>query len=110
MALLCAAFMISRDARPCSDTALVTSSAILRISPVLWTIDDIQSRPAIARFADYLVINPLYSLLGGWTDLVVRGNIPDTAIWLWAAGWAVAAVVIGGLFFMSREREFVVRL
>lgn len=82
----------------------------LYLSPVLWTIDDIQSRAAIARFADYLVLNPLYSMLGGWTDLIVRGDIPDTTIWLWAAGWAVAAVVIGGLFFMSREREFVVRL
>ncbi len=27
-----------------------------------------------------------------------------------AAGWAVVALVIGGLFFISREREFAVRL
>ena len=32
--MLCAAFMMSRDARPCSPTAFVTSCAIFRIWPV----------------------------------------------------------------------------
>jgi hypothetical protein len=31
-------------------------------------------------------------------------------MWLGAAFWAVLAFVVGSLFFMSREREFVVRL
>jgi uncharacterized membrane protein len=31
-------------------------------------------------------------------------------MWISAAVWAIAAVVIGFLYFISREREFAVRL
>lgn len=77
----------------------------LYLSPVLWFAED-----APAKFKSFIQFNPLYSLIGGWTDLLVRGNIPDVKMWIAAAAWAVAAALIGALFFMSREREFVVRL
>lgn len=77
----------------------------LYLSPVLWFAED-----APERFRRFIVYNPLYSLIGGWTDLLVRGNIPEPKMWVGAALWAVAAAVVGALFFMSREREFVVRL
>jgi len=31
-------------------------------------------------------------------------------MWLTAAAWALGAAVVGFLFFISREREFAVRL
>jgi ABC-type polysaccharide/polyol phosphate export permease len=77
----------------------------LYLSPVLWFAEQ-----APAKFKGFIQYNPLYSLLGGWTDLLVRGDMPDHKMWLGAAFWALAAFVIGSLFFMSREREFVVRL
>jgi teichoic acid transport system permease protein len=77
----------------------------LYLSPVLWFPED-----APARYVDLMIINPLYSLLGGWTDLLVRGDIPALSLWIGGALWSLAAVVVGSLFFMSREREFVVRL
>lgn len=77
----------------------------LYLSPVLWFAED-----APERFQVFIQFNPLFSLLGGWTDLLVRGTIPETEIWIGAMVWALAAALIGGLFFMSREREFVVRL
>jgi teichoic acid transport system permease protein len=77
----------------------------LYLSPVLWFAED-----APKRFQAFIQFNPLYSLLGGWADLLVRGSIPEPKIWLGALAWAVAAALVGGLFFMSREREFVVRL
>lgn len=77
----------------------------LYLSPVLWFPED---APGWAK--SYMIFNPLYSMLGGWTDLLVRGQIPDTALWVGGAVWAVVAVIIGSLFFMSREREFAVRL
>jgi teichoic acid transport system permease protein len=77
----------------------------LYLSPVLWFAED-----APERFRRFIAYNPLYSLIGGWTDLLVRGNIPEPKMWVGAALWAVAAAVVGALFFMSREREFVVRL
>jgi hypothetical protein len=47
-AVLCAAFMMSREARPCSPTALVTSCAMFRMRPVPWAMVDI----AVACSAD----------------------------------------------------------
>jgi teichoic acid transport system permease protein len=77
----------------------------LYLSPVLWFIED-----APDRFEDLMIINPLYSLLGGWSDLLVRGEIPPLSLWIAAAAWSLAAFIAGSLLFMSREREFVVRL
>jgi len=77
----------------------------LYMSPVLWFAE--QAPPKFKGFIQY---NPLYSLLGGWTDLLVKGHIPNHKLWLGAGFWAILAFVVGSLFFMSREREFVVRL
>ncbi|GAA3105256.1 ABC-type polysaccharide/polyol phosphate export permease [Kribbella aluminosa] len=77
----------------------------LYMSPVLWFIE--QAPPKFKGFIQY---NPLYPLLGGWTDLLVKGHIPPMQLWLAGAFWAVLAFVVGSLFFMSRERDFVVRL
>ncbi|MFG1906630.1 ABC transporter permease [Kribbella sp. NPDC048928] len=77
----------------------------LYMSPVLWFAE--QAPPKFKGFIQY---NPLYSLLGGWTDLLVKGHIPVAKMWLGAGFWALLAFVVGTLFFMSREREFVVRL
>jgi teichoic acid transport system permease protein len=77
----------------------------LYMSPVLWYAED-----PPGSFDQYMNINPLFSTLGGWGDLMARGHIPDLEIWVAAALWAVGALLVGSLFFMSREREFVVRL
>jgi ABC-type polysaccharide/polyol phosphate export permease len=77
----------------------------LYMSPVLWFAEQ-----APAKFKGFIQYNPLYSLIGGWTDLLVRGDIPNLEMWLGAGFFSIAAFVIGALFFMSREREFVVRL
>jgi ABC-type polysaccharide/polyol phosphate export permease len=77
----------------------------LYLSPVLWFAED-----APAKFKGFIQYNPLYSLIGGWTDLLVRGHLPNHWMWMGAICWAGVAFVVGSLFFMSREREFVVRL
>ena len=77
----------------------------LYMSPVLWFAEQ-----APAKFRGFIQYNPLYSLIGGWTDLLVRGDIPNMKMWFAALFFAVVAFVVGALFFMSREREFVVRL
>lgn len=77
----------------------------LYLSPVLWYADQ-----APAKFKGFIQYNPLYSLIGGWTDLLVRGDVPELKMWIGAVLWAVVAGVVGSLFFMSREREFAVRL
>ncbi len=81
----------------------------LYLSPVLWFADQARQHygETGARFA---AINPLYSIIGGWSDLLVRGDVPPLSTWLFAAAWGVFALVVGFLYFISREREFAVRI
>jgi teichoic acid transport system permease protein len=77
----------------------------LYLSPVLWFAEDVKHglRP-------FMAFNPLFSMLGGWTDLLVQGRIPAPGVWITSFCWAMASIVVGTLFFISREREFAVRL
>ena len=77
----------------------------LYLSPILWYVEEVP-----ARLAPIIYFNPLVYLLGGWTDLLVRSQIPEPRIWIGAAAWAIASALIGSLYFMSRERDFAVRL
>jgi teichoic acid transport system permease protein len=78
------------------------------LSPVLWLPEMIERMP---RWILTLIqINPLYSMLGGYAELIQEGTIPPLYMWLTALAWAVGAVAIGFLYFISREREFAVRL
>lgn len=77
----------------------------LYLSPVIWFAEDVP-----ARLAPFMAFNPLWSMLGGWTDLLVEGTVPPPGMWLSAVAWALVSFVLGSLFFISREREFAVRL
>ncbi|WP_226344393.1 ABC transporter permease [Agilicoccus flavus] len=79
----------------------------LYTSPVLWTIDALRGH----RFAEILApFNPLYALIGGYGEALQRGVFPSLSVWLIAAAWAFGAALVGFGFFMSRERDFAVRL
>lgn len=77
----------------------------LYLSPVLWYADE------VPHGYDFLLyVNPLGSMLTAWSQALNAGMTPD-ARWLLAGlAWALGALVAGGLFFVSREREFAVRL
>ena len=77
----------------------------LYASPVLWLIDSIG-----ARFRSLATINPLYSLLGGYSEALTEGHVPALSVWITAASWSVASLAIGSFYFMSRERDFAVRI
>jgi teichoic acid transport system permease protein len=81
----------------------------LYASPILWSIEDVP--PRFLKYIDIIsVLNPLHSLLGGFLEALTRGDVPHFSTWLTAAAWAFGAFAVGSLFFMSREREFAVRL
>jgi ABC-type polysaccharide/polyol phosphate export permease len=77
----------------------------LYASPVLYYADEVPE-----RFKPILAVNPMYPLLGSLSDAVNRGENPSAAFLVWGFAWAVGIFVIGALFFVSREREFAVRL
>ncbi|WP_129665221.1 ABC transporter permease [Phytoactinopolyspora endophytica] len=83
----------------------------LYMSPILWTPDEPLGTLRELGIHEWVMhINPLYSILGGWSSLLINGEIPEGAWWVAGASWSLVAFVAGALFFMSREREFAVRL
>jgi teichoic acid transport system permease protein len=62
------------------------------------------------KFKPVLYLNPLYPLLTSLGDAVNLGREPPPGLLLAGLAWAVGAFLAGGLFFLSREREFAVRL
>ncbi len=76
-------------------------------SPVLWMVDQLPANSVIKRLAP---LNPLYSIIGGYGQALQEGVMPGWDIWIPAVLWAVVSLVIGFGFFMSRERDFAVRI
>jgi teichoic acid transport system permease protein len=74
-------------------------------SPVLYFAEDM---PEKYRFL--LDVNPLGQLLAAWSDVINLGGSPTAHQLLVGSAWAFGLLIAGFLFFVSREREFAVRL
>lgn len=77
----------------------------LYVSPVLYFAKDVPE-----RYKFLLDVNPLGQLLTAWSDVLHAGHAPTVKSLAIASAWAFGTFVVGALFFMSREREFAVRL
>ena len=78
----------------------------LFVSPVLYYADEM---PQKYRFL--LDVNPLGQLLAAWSDVINLGQRADgDRAGSSARAWAFGLLLVGFLFFVSREREFAVRL
>jgi teichoic acid transport system permease protein len=78
---------------------------LLFASPILYYASEVPDnlKPVVA-------LNPLFPMLGALSDTVNQGQSPSPGFLLASLAWAVGAFVVGALFFVSREREFAVRL
>ena len=74
-------------------------------SPVLYYADEVPN-----GLHWILYVNPLGGLLTAWSDVLIFGANPEPWAIGMAAVWAFGIFLAGGLFFISREREFAVRL
>jgi len=77
----------------------------LYASPILYYADEIPN-----RYEFLLYLNPMTPLLGAWSDILDKGIAPDPGDLALGAAWGLALFILGALFFISREREFAVRL
>jgi teichoic acid transport system permease protein len=77
----------------------------LYISPVLYFADDMPH-----GYKWLLDANPLGQILAAWSQVLDLGQAPGWHSLAVASAWAFGLFIIGGLFFVSREREFAVRL
>jgi ABC-type polysaccharide/polyol phosphate export permease len=82
---------------------------VLRIwlyaSPVLYYAEEVPE-----RYKWLLEVNPIGALLTAWSDVLTLGRAPAAGDLLLGLAWGVVLFIGGALFFMSREREFAVRL
>ncbi len=78
---------------------------LLYLSPILYEASAL--KPELLAIE---VVNPLFPLLDSWSRAIVHGEAPNTSSMLAALAWAVGILLIGTYFFLSREREFAVRL
>jgi teichoic acid transport system permease protein len=77
----------------------------LYVSPVLYYADEVPQ-----RYQWLLDVNPVGGLLTAWSDVLGAGRAPQLESMLLGLAWGVGLFGAAGLFFLSREREFAVRL
>jgi teichoic acid transport system permease protein len=75
------------------------------VSPVLWAAKDVPD-----GYHWLLVVNPAAPLLDAWNQVLQFGRPPTVHELALGVGYSVVFLVVGCVFFMSREREFAVRL
>jgi len=75
------------------------------VSPILYYAHEVPD-----RYQFLLDVNPMAALLTAWSAAVTEGNSPAAGDLALGAAWALVIFVAGWLFFVSREREFAVRL
>jgi teichoic acid transport system permease protein len=77
----------------------------LYASPVLYAADDVPDRlQAVLR------ANPLSAFISPMHDILSNKQWPSVYWMLAAAAWAVGSFVLGGWVFISKERDFAIRL
>jgi teichoic acid transport system permease protein len=57
-----------------------------------------------------LKVNPIGMLLTAWSDVLDKGIAPPPHVLAIGIIWSVVAFMVGSIFFISREREFAVRI
>lgn len=83
------------------------------MSPVLWQVGDHVRATAAdldTVFTLLKIFNPLFSIIGTWSDAMVRGTFAGWGMLGIAAAWAFGGFALGSYVLLSREREFAVRL
>ena len=77
----------------------------LYASPVLWLPEMLHG-----WHRAFLYVNPLGPALAANSSIWIEGKSPTTSELIGCLVWAVIALVFGGYFFTSRERDFAVRI
>jgi teichoic acid transport system permease protein len=77
----------------------------LYITPILYYYSEVPD-----RYQWIVKANPIGLLFVAWSDVVTEGKSPPLTSIAVALAWGVGLFVVGALFFVSREREFAVRL
>lgn len=75
------------------------------VTPVLYLYTELP-----ARIRPYLELNPLYRLFAAWQQILFEGNFPSAINLGLAVAWALGTLAVGSYFFLTKEREFAIRI
>lgn len=81
----------------------------LYASPVLFTVQQFMTSPIGKRLGSFVHLNPMHDVLSIWHD-ALGGIAPSADNLGFALAWSLVLLVGGSLYFISRERDFAVRL
>jgi ABC-type polysaccharide/polyol phosphate export permease len=79
--------------------------AWLYLSPVLYESSSL--KPALAPLK---YINPLAPFIDSWSGILLDGNAPTATSWILMCTWSLGLLLIASYLFLSREREFALRI
>jgi teichoic acid transport system permease protein len=77
----------------------------LYLTPIIYLYDNIPEALGFGLYA-----NPIGSLFAAWQQVLFEGRAPSMGFVATAVAWAFAALAIGIVSFLRREREFAVRI
>jgi teichoic acid transport system permease protein len=79
--------------------------SLLYLSPILYQASDLSE-----QLKQFEIVNPIFYLLDAWSQVMVYAQAPDLFSLAHALIWALSIFFVGTYFFLSRERDFAVRL
>ncbi len=79
--------------------------SLLYLSPILYEASTISS-----NIKQYQIVNPIFYLLDSWSRVIVHAEAPTTFGLIHSSTFAIVIFIVGTYFFLSRERDFAVRL
>ena len=79
--------------------------SLLYLSPILYQASDLSD-----NLLKFEIANPIFYLLDAWSQAMVFGQAPTLFSILHSLIWSLVIFFIGTYFFLSRERDFAVRL
>jgi teichoic acid transport system permease protein len=79
--------------------------SLLYLSPILYQAADLSD-----KLKSFEIANPIFYLLDAWSQVMVYAKAPDLFSLAHSFIWAICIFLIGTYFFLSRERDFAVRL
>ena len=79
--------------------------SLIYLSPILYEASALSEKMRTLEIA-----NPIFYLLDAWSQVMVYAEAPSSSSILISLAWATIIFLVGTYFFLTRERDFAVRL
>ena len=80
----------------------VFTMVLMYATPIFYPIEAVP-----ANVAGIIRLNPIYTIIYLFRELMLGGRIPAAGSWLYAAGTSIAMFIVGALLFDRMRKEFI---